>query len=216
MKKFEDEMNDLVGQMNEMGDLTVSMLSKAVEAFDNRNTELAKTLYNDFARLSRMDSDIEELSLKILALYQPTAVDVRTVATILKAITYLERIGKYSLNIGKAAMKLSPNLPFKKIDQVQNMEKIALEMTQIAVSGFRNKTIEGFDRIRDLEHDLDDLRRAVLSCLVEYLKVHPESAEEYTKYLSVARHLERIGDHACKTAEKVTYMVVGKQIPLDP
>ncbi len=216
MKKFEDEMDDLVNQMNGMGDLTVSMLERAIDAFDNRDSEAAKTIYNDFAVLSRMDSDIEELALKILSLYQPTAVDVRTVATILKGITYLERIGKYSLNIAKAAIKLSPDLPFRKVSELQEMEKMALEMTTIAVNGFKNKTIENFDRIRELEHHLDEYRKTVLMCLVEYLKVRPELAEEYTKYLSVARHLERIGDHACKMAEKVIYMVAGKQIQIDP
>lgn len=102
MQRFEDDIDAVVAETCEMAKLSTEMLERAIQAVTDGDVDLADSIIADQAKIEKFDDEIEDAAIRILTLYQPTAVDTRTVATILKSITHLERIAKYSTNIATA------------------------------------------------------------------------------------------------------------------
>ena len=209
MQRFTEDIDSLVAETCDMANLTADMIDKSVQAIVDENLELADEVIDDFDRLTRYDDEIEEAAIRILTLYQPTAVDSRTVATVMKSITYLERIGKYGVNIAKATKYLSDKPMYEPVNMIAPMGETAVRMVKTVIKGFEEKSVDGFDKFQEMDDYLDRTMRDDLSKLVEFITANPESADVCTYYISVLKYLERVGDHACKMAEKVNFMVTG-------
>lgn len=211
MQRFEDDIEAVFAETCDMAKLSTDMLERAIEAITDGNVELAETIIADQERIEKLDDDIEDAAIRILTIYQPTAVDTRTIATILKSITHLERIAKYSTNIAKATVYLSEKPSFPPVDLITPVGEDALNLVKLVVGGFENKSSEGFKRIPQIDDRLDSSMRESISEIVEFINTHENSADVCTYYMSVLKFLERVGDHACKMAEKVCFMVNGKR-----
>ncbi|MDR0777923.1 MAG: phosphate signaling complex protein PhoU, partial [Methanomassiliicoccaceae archaeon] len=168
-----------------------------------------------YDRVAFLESLIEEEALRILTLYQPMASDMRFTATALKIITYLERIGKYSKNIAKAAIYLKDRPTTYRMDEVYKMCDVAVEMVKGVITAFSTRDITELERFEELDDKLDHYRVSVIEGNVEHMRVDTRAIEAYTYYISIAKYLERVGDNACKIAEKIIYMVSGKRVELD-
>ena len=209
MQRFTEDIDSLVAETCDMANLAADMIDKSVQAIVDENLELADEVIDDFDRLTRYDDEIEEAAIRILTLYQPTAIDSRTVATVMKSITYLERIGKYGVNIAKATKYLSDKPMYEPVNMIAPMGETAVRMVKTVINGFEEKSVDGFDKFQEMDDYLDRTMRDDLSKLVEFITANPESADVCTYYISVLKYLERVGDHACKMAEKVNFMVTG-------
>ena len=209
MQRFTEDIDSLVAETCEMANLAADMIDKSVQAIVDENLELADEVIDDFDRLTRYDDEIEEAAIRILTLYQPTAVDSRTVATVMKSITYLERIGKYGVNIAKATKYLSDKPMYEPVNMIAPMGETAVRMVKTVIKGFEEKSVDGFDKFQEMDDYLDRTMREDLAKLVEFITTNPDSADVCTYYISVLKYLERVGDHACKMAEKVNFMVTG-------
>ena len=209
MQRFTEDIDSLVAETCDMANLAADMIDKSVQAIVDENLELADEVIDDFDRLTRYDDEIEEAAIRILTRYQPTAVDSRTVATVMKSITYLERIGKYGVNIAKATKYLSDKPMYEPVNMIAPMGETAVRMVKTVIKGFEEKSVDGFDKFQEMDDYLDRTMRDDLSKLVEFITANPESADVCTYYISVLKYLERVGDHACKMAEKVNFMVTG-------
>jgi len=215
MKKFEDEMNTLIEDTVEMGKLASIMIENSVKALSEGNTELAEDTSKKYTRIAQLDSLIENDALRILMLYQPMALDMRVVATILKIITYLERIGKYSKNIAKAAIFLSTTPSVYSMDGIPTMGEVATKMVKDVVLAFENRDISKLHDYSERDSFLDRMRKEILRENMVQIHENPSSVDACIYYISVSRYIERVGDHSCKIAEKVTYMVTGKHVEID-
>ena len=209
MQRFTEDIDSLVAETCDMANLAADMIDKSVQAIVDENLELADEVIDDFDRLTRYDDEIEEAAIRILTLYQPTAVDSRTVATVMKSITYLERIGKYGVNIAKATKYLSDKPMYEPVNMIAPMGETAVRMVKTVINGFEEKSVDGFDKFQEMDDYLDRTMREDLAKLVEFITTNPDSADVCTYYISVLKYLERVGDHACKMAEKVNFMVTG-------
>ena len=209
MQRFLDDIEALVSETVDMGNLACDMIEKSVQAIVDGNVELADEVIDDFARMDRYDVEIEDAAIRILTLYQPTASDTRTIATILKSITYLERIGKYSYNIATATKYLSEKPMFEPVHLIQPVGEVAVRMVKIVTKAFDEKTVDGLDKISEMDDFLDRTMREDLIKIVDFINENEQSADVCTYYISVFKYLERVGDHACKMAEKVNFMVTG-------
>lgn len=215
MKKFEDDLNKLINTTKEMGDLSLSLLKRSIKSFEEKDVPLAEEVIKDFEHEVFLDELIEEDSIRMLTLYQPTAMDIRTISTIMKSITYMERIGKNSKNIARVVKILSTMDAEEVLPEIKQMSNVALEMTEIAIKGLKEDTIEGFNRLSELDNKMDSLRDSAMMSGTSRIHQNPDDTDVYMCYISMSRYLERIGDHTCKIAEKVTYMVTGKHIEID-
>ncbi len=215
MKRFLDDIEALVAETIEMGDLASEMIEKSVQAIVDGDIDLADEVIHDFARIDRYDQDIEDAAIRILTIYQPTAVDTRTVATILKSITYLERIGKYSVNIATATKYLSEKPMFEPVHLIQPVGEVAVRMVKLVTKAFEEKTADGLDKIAEMDDYLDRTMREDLIRIIDFINENEQSADVCTYYISVIKYLERVGDHACKMAEKVCFMVTGMRAHIE-
>jgi len=215
MKKFEEEINTLIDDTIEMGELASVMIENSIKALSEGNTELAEYTSKKYTRISELDSLIEDDALRILMLYQPMALDMRVVATILKIITYLERIGKYSKNIANAAIFLSTTPSVYSMDGIPTMGEVAARMVKDAVLAFKNRDISKLYDYSERDSYLDRMRKEVLRENMIEIHENPSNVDACIYYISVSRYIERVGDHSCKIAEKVTYMVTGKHVEID-
>lgn len=215
MQRFIDDVESLVAETVDMGNLAAEMIEKSVQAIVDGDVVLADEVIDDFARITRYDNEIEEAAIRILTIYQPTAVDSRTVATVLKSITYLERIGKYSVNISKATKYLHDKPMFEPVNLIAPMGETAVRMVKMVTKAFEERSVDGFDKFQEMDDYLDRTMREDLKRIIEFIDQNKDSADVCTYYISVLKYLERVGDHACKMAEKVNFMVTGMRAHIE-
>lgn len=215
MQRFEEDIDAVVADTVDMAKLASDMLERAVQAILDGDTELAETIIADQARIERFDDDIEAAAIRILTLYQPTAMDTRTVSAVLKSITHLERIAKYSTNIANATMYLSDKPSYEVVELIRPVGEDAISQVKQVIAGFESRSSDGFCSIRGSDDRLDERMKSSIVEIVQFINTHENSADVCTYYISVLKFLERVGDHACKIAEKVCFMVTGKRATIE-
>ncbi|MDR2866742.1 MAG: phosphate signaling complex protein PhoU [Methanomassiliicoccaceae archaeon] len=209
------DIKSMTASVTEMGELAAEMLEKSVAALVNSDMALAEEVKKKYDHIAFLEALIEDEALRILILYQPMASDMRLTATALKTITYLERIGKYSKNIAKAAIYLKDRPTTFRMEEVYAMCDVAVEMVRGVVTAFESKDISSLENYGKLDDKLDHYRVTVIDGNIAHMRVDTAAIEAYTYYISIAKYLERVGDNACKIAEKIIYMVSGKRIEID-
>lgn len=209
------EIIDLKNEVLRMGDLAYNMLENSIKALNKYDLELAKTVIKNKHQLRDFDSKIEDKSLKLIALYQPMAIDLRTLACILKVITYLARIGRYGKDIADVVRRhLSEKNEIKVLVNLQHIFEHVRDMIILSLESFNKGDIELIKDFSERDSEVDELRWAVYRECIAIMMENPRCITPCHHFITFARYLERCGDHACKIAEKVYYMVTGKHIEI--
>ena len=214
VKKFHNELEILKKNVMKMGDLATSMLCSSVESLKNLDVEIAKSVIAKKEELAQKNIQLEEEALQLIALYQPMAIDMRTIACCLKMITDLNRIGRYGKDIAKITKEIYPGPHIKKIVSIPHMNDIVCKMVNDALTAFTTGDLSLIKDFSERDNDVDALRYSIFRECISYMMEDPKNTTICTNYILVARYLERCGDHACNTAEQIHYMVTGKRIEL--
>jgi phosphate transport system protein len=214
VEKFHNELETLKKNVMKMGDLATSMLCISVESLKNLDVEKAESVISKKKELAEMNINLEEDTLRLIALYQPMAVDMRTIACCLKMITDLNRIGRYGKDIAKVTKEIYPGPHIKKIISIPQMNDIVCKMIHDAFTAFTTGDLSLIKDFSERDNDVDALRYSVFRECISYMMEDPKNITICTNYILVARYLERCGDHACNIAEQIHYMVTGKRIEL--
>jgi len=185
-------------------------VSDAVRAVETRDTALAGSVLEHENQTNAHEVDIEEECLKILALHQPVAADLRYLVAVLKINHDLERIGDLAVHIAQGALQLSEMPPVEIPLQLGEMATKSKQMLKRVLDAFVNVDIAVAREIRLADSELDALNRAMATRLKEEIARSPERLETLLKLMHIARHLERIGDHATNIAEDLIYLIEGK------
>ncbi|MCD6331547.1 MAG: phosphate signaling complex protein PhoU [Thermoplasmata archaeon] len=212
--KLHEELEKLKRKVIEMGNLAKEMLHDAVEALKKQDVELAEKVISKKKKLADMDAEIEEETLQTIALYHPMAKDMRTVACILKTITYLTRIGRYGKDIANIAKELSDKPHVAKLVEIPYMAELVCKMIDDALKAFETEDISLIKDFEERDDALDALRWSIFRECITYMMENPATITRCAHYMMIARYLERCGDHACKIAEKVHYMVTGERVEI--
>lgn len=210
MGTFHDQLDALKGDVSEMGTLAHDMLKRSIEALKTRNTKEAEWVISKKNVIRDLDSKIEQETLHLVALYQPMARDMRTIACVLKMITYLTRIGRYGKDIAKSVVELSGEPHIAKLVSIPYMADIVCSMIENALEAFETGDISSFEDFTDRDDTVDALRHSIFRECITYMTENPANITRCTHYVMIARYLERCADHACKMAEKIHYMVTGE------
>ncbi len=216
VKKFHDDLNKLNNKVIKMGHLARDALKYSVESLKNKDVKLAKKVLKNKSEIADMDSLIEEKALILLTLHQPMARDLRRIATILKIITYFNRIGRYAKDIAKITVELSEKPQIKKLVSIPYMADIVCKMIDDALLSFEKEDIIYINNFSDRDDSVDELRYSIFRECLTYMMEDSKKITTCTNYVMVARYLERCADHAVKIAEKIYYMITGKHIEIDP
>ena len=214
VEKFHKQLEKLKEDVLKMGYLATDMLCSSVEALKKRDKKKAENVYPKKGKLADMDEKIEKEAFQLIALYQPMAKDMRTIACCLKIITYLARIGRYGKDISKIALEIIDQPHVSKLVSIPHMNVMVCKMVDDALQAFKTEDLSPISDFSERDDDIDALRLSVFRECITYMMEDPKKIERCTRYVMVARYLERCADHACKMAEKIHYMVTGERIEI--
>jgi len=214
VEKFHTELASLKSDVLEMGYLARDMLNQSLQALESQDVTLARSIDRHKTRLSDLDHDIEQKCLRLIALYQPMAKDLRTIAASMKMITNLYRIGRYGKDIAIVVPDLADAPHVGNLVSIPHMGDLVGGMITDALIAFEREDLTVINDIKDREDAVDALRYSIFRECLTYMMEDPKNITRCTNYVMIARYLERCGDHACKIAEKVHYVVTGDRIEI--
>jgi phosphate transport system protein len=204
------EIENLKKKLLTLGARVEQTVREATLSIEDRNYELAQRIIKNDPRIDRMEVGVEEDCLKVLALYQPVAIDLRFIVAVLKMNNDLERIGDLAVNIAERSAFLSKHPPvgfslclIEMADKAQEMLKHSLDALVNLNSGLAHDVCAADDEV-------DAMNRQMYIKIQDAIRTNPDQLESLIHLLSVSRHLERIADHATNIAEDVIYMVEGR------
>jgi phosphate transport system protein len=209
-KHLERQIDILKQKILFVGTLVEEAIAKAISALVNRDRNLAKQVIDEDSEIDRMEVDVEEEVLKILALYQPVAADLRFVVAVLKINNDLERMGDLARNIAKRVVFLTNGEKIDLPEDLRPMATMAQKMVKESLDALVNADTLLARRVRDADDDVDNMRRKVQDFCEKQIAAQPQHTELLMRLLSVSRHLERLADLATNVAEDVIYMVEGE------
>lgn len=215
VKSFTEQLEALAKNIAQMGGLTEAQLANAIEAIARRDTKLAETAVASDQRVDRLQQAIEDQALKILALRQPMAVDLRNTLAAIKIANELERIGDLAKNIGKRAMVLNREPPIKLAQSLGRMGRQALRQLKGVLDAYSDRDAEAAKTVWRSDEEIDELYNSLFRELLTYMMEDPRIIGLCTHLLFVAKNIERAGDHATNIAETVHYMVTGNYLSPD-
>lgn len=192
--------------------LVEEQLWQAVKAIEKRDGEMARQVIQRDWQVDQMEVDIEEECLKILALYQPVAIDLRYIITALKINNDLERIGDLSVNIAERAEYLAGHDPVDAPLDFETMAEKTQVMVHLSIDALVNMDCHLAHQVCKSDDQVDQIHKTMYDQVHQSILKHPEQIESLTHLLSASRHLERIADHATNIAEDVIYMAEGRII----
>lgn len=203
------EIEQLKKKILALGATVENSVHDAVEAVEYRNSDLAAKVVLRDKEIDQLEVDLEEDCLKILALHQPVAIDLRFIVAVLKINSDLERIGDLSVNLAERAQLLGASppitVPFDFVSIADNTQR----MLRLSLDSLVNLNAKIARDVCRMDDDVDRANREAYGLVKDVIRIHPEHADILIAYLSVSRYLERIADHATNIAEDVIYMTEG-------
>lgn len=216
-RHFDQELEDLKKELLKMGALVEGEIFESIEALKNLSTERANKVISDDKVIDELENEIDERCLDLLALRQPMAVDLRFITMSLKISTDLERIADLAVDIAQRVLELVGKPLLKPLIDIPKLTILAQQMVKDALDSFVNKDADLAGRVILLDSEADRLRNLVQKELVEdYMSKDSSASPRAVPLLLIARHLERICDHATNIAEDVIYMVNAKVVKHHP
>ena len=211
-KQYEEELRDLRADLVKMGGLVERQIADAVDSLVNRDSNQAREIIARDAEVNRMDVQIDDHCIRLVALHQPAASDLRFITTGLKITTDLERIGDNAVNICERAIELNDEPILKPYIDIPRMAQIAQEMLKASIDAFVGGDVDLAQSVIERDDEVDQLNYQIYRELLSYMAEDPTSIGRATRILFVSKYLERIADHATNIAEMVVYMVQGRNV----
>jgi len=212
VKSFEGDLKRLSALLTEMGGLVESEVAAACQSVLSRDTEAATLAVETDPKVDALERDVEQFVIRLLALRQPVAQDLRVIVASLKITGDLERIGDYAANVAKRSLVLNQfSLPFS-LTGLSNMSRLVQENLKTVIDavgeGDAGKAVE----VWRSDENIDEIYNALFRELITYMMEDPRNITPCTHLLFIAKNLERIGDHATNVAETVYYAAKGEPL----
>jgi phosphate transport system protein len=211
-RHFETELSDLKEQLLLMGGRAESIVRKSIESLRRSDPVLAQQVFEDDRAIDRHEIDIEERCLRLLALQQPLAGDLRAITAALKISNDLERVGDHAVNIAGGTVRLAGKPLLKPLVDIPRMADLAVGMLHEALDDFVRRDAESARRLVRRDDEVDDLNRQVFRELLSYMIEDPSTITRAMELILVARNLERVADLATNVAEEVVFIAEAKII----
>lgn len=209
-RHIEHQIAQLKNSILQFGTIVEESISRSNTALFKRDVELAQKVVANDTEIDRLEVELEEECLKVLALYQPVAADLRFVVAVLKINNDLERIGDLASNIAKTVSQLTITGPLELPEEISSMAKQAEEMVKNSLDAVVKADPDLARQVRKEDDIVDAGRHTVRKLVMQQIKKDPEKVEGLLQINSISKHLERIADMATNIAEDVIYMVEGE------
>lgn len=212
LRHFDAELQELKGQTLTMAGMAEQAVGRAMSALVERDAPLAEKVIEEDAAVNRLEVDIEEKCLSLLARYQPEAKDLRTIAMIFKIVNDLERVGDQGVNIAERTLDLLKYPLLKPLIDLPRMAVLAQRMLKDSLDAFVNANPELAREVCRRDSEVDHLNDQVYHELLVYMTQDPKTITRALDLILIGRSLERVADHATNIAEDVYYLVKGTTI----
>jgi phosphate transport system protein len=210
--QYEMELQEIKESLIYMGVLTEEAIAKGVEALLRRDAAIAHSVIAGDDQIDRLDVEIEEKCIRLLALRQPAARDLRFIATAIKINGHLERIGDMAVNIAEKAIILNKEPQLKPYIDLPRMAEVSRQMIKESINAFINEDTALANKVRGDDEIVDSLNEQIFRELLTYMMQDVQTIKRASIIMQISKSLERISDHAKGIADMVVYLATGKSV----
>jgi phosphate transport system protein len=209
VRSYDEELERLNKIIVEMGGLAESQIAAAIDAAVKRDSELAARVIEGDLQVDQLERDLDNLAVRLLALRQPMARDLREIVAALKIGSDLERICDYAANVAKRSIALSQSPPIEPMHALPRMAHLALLLVKDVIDAYVERDADKAIVVWARDEELDEMYSSLFREFLTYMMEDPRNIGIYTHLMFMAKNIERIGDHATNIAEDLYYMVHG-------
>ncbi|MBT9171879.1 MAG: Phosphate-specific transport system accessory protein PhoU [Syntrophomonadaceae bacterium] len=213
--EFQKALYALQQEILKMGGLVEENIARSIDALAKQDLDLADKVFEVEEAIDRLEMQVEETCLRLIATQQPVAEDLRKISAAFKIITDLERMGDYSVDIAKVAKRIGKEPLIKPLIDLPRMALLAQKMVKNALDAYVSEDQELAASVGQADDEVDSLHNQVFRELLVLMMENPRTITQATYLLFVSRSLERIADHATNISERVIYLVSGQRIDLN-
>jgi phosphate transport system protein len=211
-KAYEQDLEKLREKILRMGGLCEDAIERSMEALIERNADLATATIKRDHLINKLEVEIDEQCIELLALRQPAGSDLRLIITGLKISTDLERIGDLSVNLCERVLDLLQSPPLKPLIDLPRMARLSIAMVHDSLDAYVRRDTSLAESVCARDDEVDELNDQIFRELLTYMLENPGNISRALSLSMVARYLERIADHASNISQMVIYLVKGKDI----
>jgi phosphate transport system protein len=212
VKAFSEELDAITQEVARMGGLAETAVNDALAAVARRDSDLAQTVIQRDPKIDAAQREVEKRAIKLFALRQPMASDLRVVLTAWRIASELERVGDLAKNIAKRAIILNQDEPIQLTRSVERMGKIAAAHLQQVLDAYANKDVQAAINVWNSDDNIDAHYNSLFRELLTYMIEDPRMISSCAHLLFIAKNLERVGDHGTNIAEYIHFLVTGEEI----
>ena len=222
VRAYDEELDALTAELSRMGGLAEVEVGDSIRAIARRDLNLAQQVIGRDARLDEIELDIEQRAIRLIALRQPVADDLRRTVAALKISMNLERCGDLAKNIAKRALVIAESEPITPLTRsIERMGELVAARLKDVLDAFAARDVDRAKAVWLRDNEIDEHYDSIFRELLTYMMGDPRTIASCAHLLFVAKNLERIGDHATNIAEIIHYEITGEQLPeqrpkLDP
>ena len=211
-RNFQHKLQELKEHLLVMAGLTEQAIKRATEAYSSRDMELCELVLLNEPAINRMEREVDQLALDLLAMEQPMAVDLRFILSVIRINADLERVGDQAVNIAMRVKELA-SLPEVELPvDIPTLATLSANMVRKALQAFIEADAEMAERVLSLDDQVDAMNHAALDSLGGAIARNPAATKQALAALIISRNLERVGDHATNIAEDVIFWLRGADV----
>ena len=207
---FDQELDDLHLDLIKMGSLVEESIDNAILALKKQDVELARNIFKNDDVIDDFEKKIEKKCIALIARQQPLAKDLRSISTALKIITDMERIADHSSDIAEITIRMAGQKYIKPLIDIPKMAELAKQMVNKSIDAYIKQDIKMAEEVCASDDDVDNLFNRIILELINIMKNDPQTIEQATDLMFIAKYLERMADHATNIGEWVVFNVTGE------
>ncbi|MBO8176808.1 MAG: phosphate signaling complex protein PhoU [Bacillus sp. (in: Bacteria)] len=214
-EKFQYDLQELKDKLVELGEYALNALNRAIVALEQQNIDDALRIMEEDAKVDKLEEEINDFAILLIAKQQPVAIDLRRIMVAVKIASDLERIADFAVNIAKSTIRIGNEPLIKPIDHIKKMHQIASSMIELTMKAFEEEDIVKAKQVAEMDDKVDSLYGQTIQELLSYTHQMPEKIEQITQLSFICRYLERTADHVTNITESIFYLVKGRHYDLN-
>jgi len=212
VKSFDESLNEMRGLVTRMGGLTEAQLAASVKALAQRDEALARKVIAGDAAVDSLEDEIDDDAVRLIALRQPMAIDLREVIAALKISSDLERIADYAANVAKRSIALNQAPPVPSASAIPRLARLVQNILKDTLDAYAERDSERAIDVWHRDEEVDEMYTGLFRELLTYMMEDVRNITPCTHLLFIAKNIERMGDHATNIAENIHFLVTGKRL----
>ncbi len=216
LRQFHVDLETLRDKLLELGSLAEVAMGKSITALTNKDVDLALQIIEEDNKADRLDEEINDFAILLIAKQQPVAIDLRRIFVAIKISTDVERIADFAVNIAKSTIRIGKSeQALLQIEKIEKMHSIATEMLSLSLKAYYDEDIVLAKQVADMDDQVDELYGQNIRELLQLTKDYPDMIPEITQLSFICRYIERMADHTTNISENIFYLVKGSHYELN-